>query len=180
MGALTAAVVSLAALSAVNSYSQSKAQKSQGDFQSQQLEANARIADIQADDAIKRGESEAKAHRRRVRLQIGEQRAGLAAQGLDLESGSALDIQKDTAGFGAEDEVTIKNNAFREAWGYKVQANDYRTGSQFTKMSSKTQSRQTLMTGGLSALKDLSYGYYLRSKGGSKTGGNTAADADFN
>lgn len=178
MGALTAAVVSLAALSAVNSFSQSKAQKSQGDFQAQQLDANARIADISADDAIKRGESDAKAHRRRVRLQIGEQRAAMAAQGLDLESGSALDIQKDTAGFGAEDELTIKNNAFREAWGYKVKAEDLRSSATFTRLGAKQQSRQTLVTGGLNALQDLSYGYYLKSKGG--TGGNKAADADFN
>lgn len=177
MGALTAAVVSLAALSAVNSYTQSKAQKSQGDFQAQQLEAGARVADIQADDAIKRGESDAKAHRRRVRLQIGEQRAALAAQGQDLESGSALDIQKDTAGFGAEDEITIKNNAFREAWGYKVQSADLSSSAQFTRLGAKQQSRQTLITGGLNAIQDLSYGYYLRSKGG--TGGNKGADAEF-
>lgn len=179
MGALTAAVVSLAALSAVNSFTQSKAQQSQTDFQTQQLEANARVADIQADDAVKRGETAAKEQRRRVRLSIGEQRANLAAQGLDLDTGSALDIQKDTAGFGAEDEVTIRNNAFREAWGYKVQANDLRTQASFTKIAGKNQARQTLITGGLNAIQDLSYGYYLKSKGASSTGANKGAEASF-
>src|SRR5438874_1575449 len=61
------------------------------------MDRNADIATFQADDAISRGTVAA---RRRISLahqDIGQQRVALAAQGVDINSGSAADIQANTA-----------------------------------------------------------------------------------
>ena len=53
---------------------------------------------------------------------IGSQRAALASQGGDVDSGSPLDIQSDTARAGEFDAQTIRNNAAQQAYGYRLQA----------------------------------------------------------
>lgn len=137
------------------SYAQSKAQSSQGSFVQQQYESNRQIAEIQSQDAIRRGEKDASDHRKRVRRLIGAQRAALAAQGIEVNDDSALDIQLDTAGEGAMDELTIKNNAWRESWGYRVQANDYAMRGAMAASAARNESRNTLLTGGLTFARNL-------------------------
>ena len=55
---------------------------------------------------------------------FGMQRAGLAANGVDLGSGSANDILTSTKIMAANDATTLQTNAMREAWGYSTQAKD--------------------------------------------------------
>jgi hypothetical protein len=50
------------------------------------------------------------------------QRAALASQGGDINSGSPLDIGGDTARAGEFDAQTIRNNAAMQAYGFRVQA----------------------------------------------------------
>jgi len=89
-------------------------------------EFNAAVAQAQAEQAIARGAAEESTFRSGVRGLIGTQRAGLAAGNVDVGFGSALDVQADTAYLGELDALTIRNNASLEAWGYKVQAEDFR------------------------------------------------------
>jgi hypothetical protein len=49
----------------------------------------------------------------------------MAANGVDLNSGSALRIQGDTAKLGDVDALTIRNNAARAAYGYQLQGLSY-------------------------------------------------------
>jgi hypothetical protein len=46
----------------------------------------------------------------------------LAASGVEVDDGSALDILGDTAELGELDALTIRSNAEREAYDYKVAA----------------------------------------------------------
>ena len=73
----------------------------------------------QAADAKQRGEVAESQRRRLTGQQIGEQQARLAGQGTDLE-GSPTDILGDTAAAGEFDALTIRSNAAREAYGYKL------------------------------------------------------------
>lgn len=86
---------------------------------------NKKVAQLQAKDAHKRGREASARHRLGVGALMGAQRASLAAQGQDLNDGTALALQLDTAKFGELDALTIRNNASREAWGYQVQATNY-------------------------------------------------------
>lgn len=112
------------------------------------LNANAQIADWQADDALARGKTDADKQRSKTRQHIGSQRARLAAQGIDIESGSALDIQLDSAGLGEVDARIIENNGARESWGYRMQATDSRTRGKIARYEAKQQAVGTLLTTG--------------------------------
>lgn len=159
-GLLAASLATSALGTMSSSYAQAKAAKTEGRYQQQQFETNARLADIQAKDAIKRGDKESANHMKKVRAMIGSQRAKMAAQGIDANSGSALDIQMDTAIYGSMDAQTIKNNAWREAWGYRVQANDYSGQGAMANLAAKNKARNTILTGGMTVASDITSGIY--------------------
>lgn len=87
---------------------------------------NAAVAELQSADAIARGEEEEQRFRTRVRGAVGAQRAGFAASNIDVNFGTAVDVQADAAVLGELDALTIRNNAARESWGFKVQAENFR------------------------------------------------------
>lgn len=109
---------------------------------------NAAFADAAANDAIKRGEFEADQSRIDTRGMIGAQRAGFAANGVDVNSGSAADIQDDTAALGELDALTIKNNAAREAWGYRTQSQQYQQAARNAQRSARSNMFGSLLTAG--------------------------------
>jgi len=141
-----------------SSQQQATAIESQGEFQSSQLLTQARLEDIQAESATTRGRAESDQEKIKTKKLIGAQRAKLAAQGIEVDSGSALDIQLETAELGAVDALTIRNNAFREATGHRIQAIDLRSQSGFTKLASKNKARNTITTGGLNAAREVTRG----------------------
>jgi hypothetical protein len=78
----------------------------------------------------------------------------MAASGVDINSGSAADVQANTATIGALDEATIRNNAAREAFGYTTQATDYLTRARFARTAASNAAlgvegdeASTLLTG---------------------------------
>lgn len=110
----------------MQSRSQAHAASQAGDFEATQLRQNATTADQQAADAISRGQMEEGKVKLDTTQRIGSTKAALASQGVDVGSGSALDVQASEASLGALDQLTIRNNAAREAWGYNVQGTDLR------------------------------------------------------
>lgn len=105
-----------------NTYARTQAIRAEANFQRSQLEMNRKIAEMQANDALRRGAKEKRDVETQTRQLIGAQRAAMAAQGIEVDTGSALDIQKDTATLGRMDALTVRMNAYREAWGYKFNA----------------------------------------------------------
>lgn len=100
------------------------AQREASESQADLSDFNAQVAELQAKDAIARGQDEEQRFRSRVRQAIGNQRADFAAGNIDVNSGSALDVQADSAFLGEMDALTIRTNAAREAWGFEVAAED--------------------------------------------------------
>lgn len=127
---------------------------------------NAQIADLQAQDALERGDIDAKKMKRKTEQVIGSQRTSLAAQGVDVNKGSALDVQADAAYLGELDALTIKNNAAKEAWGYKVQASDYRSRGKAAKREGEFGAYTTILGSAGSVL--------LAKYGGSSTPAKTS------
>jgi hypothetical protein len=94
--------------------------------QAELADYNAQVAELQSTDAVDRGADAESRFRTTVRKTIGEQRAGFAGGNIDVSYGSSVDIQADAAFLGEMDALQIRTNAGREAWGFKVQAEDYR------------------------------------------------------
>jgi len=155
---------SQAASSVGQGFSQSAALRSKGEYEESLYNINRNFAELQATDAMRRGEKGTAAVRSLTRRTVGAQRAALAAQGIDVDSGSAREIQDDTRLQGALDELTVKNNAWREAWGFKVAAFDSGMRGQFARMSGDSSARSTLLTGGINAVNYglQSYAYYKK------------------
>ncbi len=144
MGLFTGIAIALAAASTVTTVvAQRKAAKAEvkkGELQKKAAEAqawvmdyNAQVADLQAKDAIERGAEQEQRFRSQIRGTIGAQRAAIAAGNIDVSFGSAVDVQADAAMLGELDALTIRTNAVREAWGYKVQATDIRNRAKVTR-----------------------------------------------
>jgi hypothetical protein len=105
------------------------AQQDVANSQADLLDYNAHNSDLQAADAVERGEETASRLALQVKSTIGRQRTGLAANNVDVGYGSAVDVQADAAYLGSLDESTARLNASRAAWGYSVQAEDQRRGA---------------------------------------------------
>ena len=141
-----------------SSAAQSQARKKQGAAEETAYVYNAVIAEQQAQDAIARGEQAEGIQRINVKRLIGAQRAAYGAQGVEVDSGSALDVQKDTAAMGELDAIIIRNNAAREAWGYRAQAQDLLYRGRLAKTAASAEAGQTLLAGGLKAYQIYSAG----------------------
>lgn len=89
-------------------------------------DVNAGVAEQQGRDAEARGQQEEARYREQVAQVLGAQSAGYAASNIDIASGSAMDVRHDAERLAELDVQTIRTNTAREAWGYRVQANDLR------------------------------------------------------
>lgn len=126
IGAVAPAIqVAGAGLSAATAFSNSRATRSSYEAQAQVARNNAIIAGWQADDALARGDRAVSLQRSKTRQLKGAQRAAMAANGVDLNQGSALNILSDTELFGQMDADTIADNTAKEAWALRNQAAGY-------------------------------------------------------
>ncbi|GAB5471419.1 MAG: phage protein [Rhodospirillales bacterium] len=94
-------------------------------YNAQVADNNAVLAERQARDAEERGRVERQRYLMQSSQLRGQERAALAASGLDISSGSPLQAIGDSAALAALDAGTITSNAAREAHGIRVQGVDY-------------------------------------------------------
>lgn len=151
MGALTTTLIGLTASSSLMQYhgerQAAKGAARRGAYEGALLERAADVEELRGEDALARGAQTEGIHRAGVRRLAGSQRARLAAQGIDIDTGSALDVQLETYGLGELDALTIRNNAKREAWGYRVSAGELRGRAQLARIGGPGANVGTLLTG---------------------------------
>lgn len=125
------------AAGAANAFTNAYAQRARGKAEASLYGADARMADLQAEDAIRRGDVEANRLLYDARRLAAAQRVGYAASGVRVDQGSAADVIGDTATLGALDAAQLKNNAIREAFGYKTKALDSRLSAQLARLQGR-------------------------------------------
>jgi hypothetical protein len=146
MGA-TAAMAAMLAGTGLNAYGQYQA----GQEEAGKAKQNAMLAEFQADEALSRGFLESARHQASVRRLTSTQRAGYASQGIDVFSGSATDVRDSAKSLGEVDAMMIRNNAVREAFGYRVQATSARDEAASARRRGTYGTIGTLLTGGAQA-----------------------------
>lgn len=122
--ALIAAVAG-AAVSAYSAHEQGVAQQNQANYQAAVARNNQTIANQYAQVEIQRGQVLEEQKREETAQRIGAVRAAAGANGLDVNTGSPLRLQEDTAKLGELDALTIRNNSQRAAYGYQVQGMNF-------------------------------------------------------
>lgn len=93
-----------------------------GERQKEAADYNAEVGRQRAGDALQRGADEAATKRDEARKVGAMQREGLSMSGVDVNTGTPLDLLTETAGLGELAALKTLNNARREAWGYRAQA----------------------------------------------------------
>lgn len=135
---------------AVSGAMQANAENEAGKDNQAIAEWNASVAIMQSADALERGRTAEGRQRVQTRQLQGAQRAALAAQGIEINDAtdSAGQIQLDTQRQGELDALTIRNNAFREAWGFQVEAQNQTQQGELARKRGLSQARGTLITTG--------------------------------
>lgn len=123
----------------------SKAQKQAYEYQAAVSRNNQKIAEWQAQNEIAKGQEAEIEQRRKIAALKGSQRAGLAAKGLDISTGSALNILTDTDYLGELDVANIRSNAERAAWAARVQGSNEAANAELLTM--RAEAENPLMTG---------------------------------
>lgn len=124
-------------LGAAGQVQQGKAAAAAANYNAKVQEMNAQLSERRARDAIERGAAEEQRKRMEVAKISGQQRAAMAANGVDLGFGSPLDTLVDTAVLGELDALTIRSNTYREAYDRRVEAANQRAGANLSRMEGK-------------------------------------------
>jgi hypothetical protein len=127
MGAALAPVAAIAGLgggllSGLGAYSSMEAQSANAAFQAQVAANNAQIAKQNFGLQIQSGEEAVSNDEMKLRTQLGTIKAGQAASGVDVNSGSFVSARTGAAETGTLDALTMRSNNARQAYGYEVQA----------------------------------------------------------
>jgi len=129
------------ALGAWSQYQQGRAEKKRMDYQ-------ARMQDLRADRIEYRGEWEEQRLREKGSQVKGAQRASYAASGVQVDTGSPLDILASTDLEVERDAAMIQYNSAMEAGAARQQGGLYRAAGRTAKSGSLLRSGSTLLTGG--------------------------------
>jgi hypothetical protein len=114
-----------AAISVVSTIANANAASEQAKYQAAVARNNQIIANNAALEAEEAGKAREFQARQAARKLEGRQRAVLAGNGVEVNTGSALDITEDTAAQGELDALNIRSQAEREAIGYRNQGNAF-------------------------------------------------------
>lgn len=132
-----AATLAGSAMSAIGQIQQGRAAAASANYQAAIGRNNQILAQRAAADARARGVEDERRLAEQGRKLIGRQRAVLAANGVVVDEGSALDITSDTAQAVKLDRMTILSNAEREALGYEAQGMNFQAESELASLRAR-------------------------------------------
>lgn len=124
-------------------------ERAYGAFQERIATFNAKQAERQADLIIEKSRKDSLAVRDQGKQIVAKQRASFASQGIDINSGSALDVQNETLEFSAEDARTVQNNAYLQAMGVKMEAIGMRAQGGYQAAASGARANLSLVNSGV-------------------------------
>lgn len=110
--------------------------------------ANARLARIQADNALVIGRQEATRLESEYAAQAETARTAMAAQNVDVNTGTGAAVQQQFRDVGELQADQIKRNAELEAWGLREQANATEASAEDSRAAGNLGIVGTILSGG--------------------------------
>jgi len=120
------AQVAMAGLQVVGGYFKSEAAKESAKLNRKISEMNAEFAELDAYNAKTEGFGEIARYQKVIDQTLSEQQANLAAADVDVNYGSAADIQSESRFIGEMNKMEMEKQAEEGAAGFKQQASQYR------------------------------------------------------
>lgn len=117
--------IASAGVGALGAIRSASAAAAQANYQAQVAANNQKIAEQNANTAIQAGEAKATAQSLKNRSIQGGIIAGEAGAGLDVNSGSPIDLRDSAARIGQLDVETTRYNAQQQAYGFRTQGMGY-------------------------------------------------------
>lgn len=185
-GAGIGASVAGTALSAYGAYEGGQAQQKMYGYQANVAKINSQIALQNADFARMKGEQSSVIEGRKGAQQLGAIKAAQGASGVDVRSGSSVDVQESQKATTSLDLTQIRSNAAKTAYDYDVQSTEDINQAGLYTMAGANAAK----AGEIGALSSIIGGAgsvsskWLAGKqqglwGGSGSGGGGVADSDF-
>ena len=129
-----------------------KARVDQGKFQKGTSRYNARVAENQAQETRRAGTEAENAQRLKTARLLAKQRAQLGASGIELGSGSALQLQEDTLTLGEADALRIRSNTGSRVGALETGAELTLAQGDYAQTAGTNAGVGTLLSGGAAVL----------------------------
>jgi hypothetical protein len=152
-----------AIISAVGAVASGVGQAKAASYQAQVAQNNATIAKQNARTEMQAGEAEATTQGLAARNKEGGMAAAMAAEGVDINSGSAASARASQEGVDFLDTMTIRNNAARRAHGDESQAMNFEAQSKLDKSQAQNDITSSLLSAASSTAGGL--GKYYQNTG---------------
>lgn len=148
----------IAAVSAVGALKSAQAQSAQADASANAATYNALADQSRATAALQQGNANEESQRRQAALALGNQNAAMAQSGVDLASGSALDLYKQSATNAELDALNIRYGSQLQAQGLQSQSTLDQAQATQDQRNASTAMTAGYLNAGAAALS--SYGNY--------------------
>jgi len=125
------------AIAAYGAISQARASEKAAQYQAAVARNNQMIADQYAQSEIEKGKIEEQGKRMETAQRQSAIRAAVAGSGFDPTGETPLRLANDTGTLGELDALTIRNNAARAAYGYRVKGMNYMAEASLAEMRGK-------------------------------------------
>lgn len=132
-GAITSAFGGIT--KAIGAFGEGESQKELYDYQAGVANLNAQIASQNAEYAIQAGEHQAVQAGLQGAAISGKIKAAQGASGLDVNTGSTVDVQKSQAEINSLNQTVIRSNAAKTAYGYQVEGVQFEAQAQLDKLA---------------------------------------------
>jgi hypothetical protein len=152
MGAIPVVMAAATAVSALGSIAQGRAASASAKYNARVAGNNAEIALQNAQLASAEGAANVEKESLKTRAQVGSIKAAQAANGIDVNKGSAAEVQQSAAELGKLDALTIRSNAARHAYGYQTEATSDRAQAALDRSQAKYDTAAGYVKGGSTLL----------------------------
>lgn len=156
------------AASALGSVASGRQQAASAKYNSQVATNNAAIVQQNATFAGEEGAANAAIEQQKTRATVGGIKAAQAANGIDVNSGSDVDVRSSAAELGELNAINIRSNAARSAYGQQTQASSDTAQAQLDKQEAGYDSEAgylkagtTLLSGGAAGQQSGLWGNFL-------------------
>lgn len=136
----------MAATAVVSGAFTAQQQRAQSKFQKSVANYNARVAENEAEETRAAGVERENIQRRRTAELISKQRAQLGAVNVDIDSGSALQLQEDAEILGEADALRIRSNFESRAESLDTSAAFTETQGEFAESAGRNTAVGTLLS----------------------------------
>lgn len=137
----------LAVTTAVSTAFTARSQIQQGKYKEKIAQYNARVAENQAQEVRRAGTEAENIKRRETAELLSRQQAQLGAAGIELGSGSALQLQESTVTFGEADALRIRSNTAAQISALQTGAELTRAQGVASKRAGYASATGTLLSG---------------------------------